>query len=213
MDFITRFGLSVSRFTILVMAVVIAMGVSAYNALPKRENPAITIRIAAVIAEFKGMAPERVENLIADPIERKIREIGEVEDIQTTITTGQAIFKVHLFDSVRTADIEPAWEDLRNKMQSVTSELPDGTEGPFTNTDYGDVSVATIAVTGDGFELSQIEVAAEDLQRELYRIEGVTKVDLYGEQDQRIWLDLNNRKLPSSRPKPASAGRRQKPAF
>ena len=197
MDFITRFGLSKSRFTILVMAVVLAMGIVAYNALPKRENPAITIRIAAVIAEFKGMAPERVENLIADPIERKIREIGEVEDIKTTITTGQAIFKVHLFDSVPITDIETAWEDLRNKMQSVTSELPDGTEGPFTNTDYGDVSVATIAVTGDGFDLSQVKVAAEDLQRELYRVEGVTKVDLYGEQDQRIWLDLNNRKLAS----------------
>ncbi|MEM6496883.1 MAG: efflux RND transporter permease subunit, partial [Pseudomonadota bacterium] len=197
MDFITRFGLSKSRLTMLVMAVVLVMGVSAYNVLPKRENPAITIRVAAVTAEFKGMAPERIENLIADPIERKIREIGEVEDIKTTIKTGQAIFKVHLFDSVPTDAIYSAWEDLRNKMQAVTSELPDGTEGPFTNTDYGDVSVATIAVTGDGFDLAQIKTSAEDLQRELYQVDGVTKVDLYGEQDQRIWLDLNNRKLAS----------------
>ena len=197
MDFITRFGLSKSRFTYLVMAVVLAMGVSAYLSLPKRENPAITIRQAAVVANFTGMAPERVENLLAVPIERKIREIGEVEDIETIITSGQALFYVHLYDSVPIPKIASAWEDLRNKMLDVQGELPEGTEGPRTNTDYGDVSIATIAVTGDGFDLTQIEDAAEDLQRELYQVAGVTEVKLYGEQDQRIWLDLNNRKLAS----------------
>ena len=197
MDFITRFGLSKSRFTYLIMAVVVAMGVSSYFSLPKRENPAITIRQAAVVANFKGMAPERVENLLAIPIERKIREIGEVEDIETIITSGQVLLYVHLFDSVPIPKIAGAWEDLRNKMLEVQGELPEGTDGPHTNTDYGDVSIATIAVTGDGFSLSQIETAAEALQRELYRVGGVTEVTLYGEQDQRIWLDLNNRKLAS----------------
>ncbi len=197
MDFITRFGLSKSRFTYLVMAVILAMGISSYFALPKRENPAITIRQAAVVVNFKGMAPERVENLLAAPIERKIREIGEVEDIETIVTSGQALFYVHLYDSLPIPKIATAWEDLRNKMLEVQGELPDGTDGPNTNTDYGDVSIATIAVTGDGFNLTQINDAAEDLQRQLYRVEGVTEVTLYGEQDQRIWLDLNNRKLAS----------------
>ncbi|MEO1282925.1 MAG: efflux RND transporter permease subunit, partial [Pseudomonadota bacterium] len=197
MDFITRFGLSKSRFTYAVMAVVIALGIAAYFGLPKRENPAITIRQAVVIASFDGMAPERVENLLAVPIERKIREIGEVEDIEAIITSGQVLVYVHLYDAVPTDTIESAWEDLRNKMQDVASELPDGTVGPQVNTNFGDVSIATIAVTGEGFNLSQIEDAAEALQRELYRVEGVTEVALYGEQDQRIWLDLDNRKLAS----------------
>ncbi|MEM1048531.1 MAG: efflux RND transporter permease subunit [Pseudomonadota bacterium] len=197
MDFLTRFGLDNSRFTSLVMILILLMGLISYLGLPKREDPAITIRTAAAIATFDGMSPERIEDLIAIPIERKIREIGEIEDIETIITSGQALFYVHLYDETSIEDIESAWEDFRNKMQDVAAELPDGTSGPIVNTDYGDVSIATIAVTGDGFDLAAIEDVAEDLQKELYRVSGVTKVTLYGEQEERIWLDLDIRKLAS----------------
>ena len=197
MDALTRFGLEKSRFTVLVMICILMMGWTSYQSLPKRENPSITIRTAAVIAEFDGMAPERIENLIAVPIERKIREIGEVEDIETIITTGQALFYAQLFDATDGPDIEAAWEDLRNKMDDVVAELPDGTKGPFVNTDYGDVAIATIAVTGDGFDLAYLEDTAEQLQRQLYRLDGVASVDLHGEQDERIWLELDTRKIAS----------------
>ena len=197
MDFLTRFGLDKSRFTGLVMVLVVTIGLLSYVGIPKREDPAITIRTAAVIATFGGMSPVRVENLIAVPIERKIREIGEVEDIETIITSGQALFYVHLRDAVPSEDIESAWEDLRNKMTNVVAELPTGTSVPLVNTDYGDVSIATIAVTGDGFDLAEIESVAEDLQRDLYRVSGITQVELHGRQEERIWLDLDIRKLAS----------------
>lgn len=195
MDFLTRFGLNSSRFTYLVMILLLLMGTLSYFSLPKREDPAITIRTAAVVAEFEGMSPERIEDLIAIPIERKIREIGEVEDIETIITYGQALFYAHLYDETYGGDIEDAWENLRNKMEDVVAELPEGTSGPFVNTDYGDVSIATVAVTGEGFDLSYLEDVAEDLQKDLYRVAGITKVSLYGEQDQRIWLDLDINRL------------------
>ncbi len=197
MDFLTRFGLSKSRFTYLLMLVVLVLGMSSYASLPKRENPAITVRTAAVQMQFAGMSPDRVENLIAIPVERKMREIGEIEDIETIVTTGQALFYATLYDATSSDDIEGAWEDLRNKMDDVMAELPDGTQGPFVNTDYGDVSIATVAVTGDGFSLAQLQDVAEDLQKDLYQEPGITKVTLYGEQDERIWLDLDTRKIAS----------------
>lgn len=197
MDILTRFGLEKSRFTWLVMALILLMGVTSYMGIPKREDPAITIRTAAVSVEFPGMSPERIENLIATPIERKMREIGEVEDIETIISTGQVLFYATLYDTIYGADIESAWEDLRNKMDDVVQQLPDGSQGPFVNTDYGDVAIATIAVTGDGFDLAYVEDVAEDLQRELYTVAGVTQAELFGQQDERIWLDLDIRKLAS----------------
>ncbi|MEM9239719.1 MAG: efflux RND transporter permease subunit [Pseudomonadota bacterium] len=197
MEFLTRFGLEKSRFTWLLMALILVMGIMSYIGIPKREDPAITIRTAAIVLEFPGMSPERIENLIADPVERKMREIGEIEDIETIITTGQALLYATLFDTIYGSDIENAWEDLRNKMDDVVTELPDGTIGPFVNTDYGDVAIATIAVTGDGFDLAYVEDVAEDLQRELYKVDGITQVELYGTQDERIWLDLDITKLAS----------------
>lgn len=197
MDLLTRFGLEKSRFTYLMMLFLLMVGITSYLDLPKREDPEITIRTAAVLTEFKGMSPERIENLIAVPIERKIREIGEVEDIEVIITPGQALIYTYLYDETSGSDIDSAWEDLRNKMADVVPLLPSGTEGPFVDTDYGDVSIATIAVTGDGFDLAAIEDAAEDLQKDLYRVSGITKVSLFGKQEERIWLDLDIRKLAS----------------
>ncbi|MEM9369697.1 MAG: efflux RND transporter permease subunit [Pseudomonadota bacterium] len=195
MDFITRFGLEKTRFTAFMMLLILAMGISAYLGIPKREDPEITIRTAVVNATFDGMSPERVENLIAIPIERKIREIGEVEDIETIITSGEVLIYISLYDQVYEPDISSAWEDLRNKMDDVVPDLPDGTVGPFVNTDYGDVSIATVAITGDGFSLAEIEDVAEDLRTSLFRVDGVTKVSFYGEQDERIWLEVDIRKI------------------
>ncbi len=197
MDFLTRFGLERSRFTYLVMILVLIMGAGAYGNLAKRADPEITIRTAAVQATFDGMAPTRLEELIAVPIERKIREIGEVEDIETVITNGQALFYIHLYDRVSGSEIESAWEDLRNKMDDVVVELPDGTNGPFVNTDYGDVSIATIALTGDGFDLAYLEDVADEFRRILYQVPGITKVSFHGVQEERIWLELDTRKLAS----------------
>ena len=195
MDFLTRFGLLKSRLTALMMVFILALGAMSYLGIPKRENPEITIRTAVVATSFEGMAPARMEQLIAIPIERKIREIGDVEDIETIITDGQVLIYVDLFDTVSGTDIDAAWEDLRNKMQQVSGELPDGTSQPAVNSDYGDVAIATVAVTGDGFSLAEIEDVAEDLRTSLFRVEGITKVSFSGVQEERIWLEVDIRKL------------------
>ncbi|MEM7745428.1 MAG: efflux RND transporter permease subunit [Pseudomonadota bacterium] len=195
MDLLTRFGLEKSRFTVLMMLLIVAMGVLAYAGIPKREDPEITIRTAVVIATFDGMSPERVENLLAIPIERQIREIGEIEDIETIVTSGQVLVYVHLYDTVYGGDIEAAWEDLRNQMVDVQADLPTGTAGPFVNTEYGDVAIATVALTGDGFSLAELDDVAEDLRTALFRVSGITKVSFYGQQAERIWLEVDIRKI------------------
>ncbi|MEM9330813.1 MAG: efflux RND transporter permease subunit [Pseudomonadota bacterium] len=197
MDFLTRFGLEKSQFTVLMMIAIILLGLSSYLQIPKREDPEITIRTALVQFSFDGMSPERIENLIAIPVERKIREIAEVEDIETIITIGQVLFKVIAYDTVSGTALSDAWEDLRNKMNAVSAELPDGTAGPFVNTDYGDVSIATVGLTGDGFSLAELEDVAEELRTFLFRESGITKVTFYGTQDERIWLEVNTSKLAS----------------
>ena len=173
----------------------ILQGLLTYSSIPKRENPAITIRNAIVSAQFPGMSPERVEDLIVDPIERKAREIGEIEDIKALITTGSTVITLDVYDNIPKEDLEIVFQDIRNKMEDVKSDLPDGTKGPFVNTNYGDVAVATVAVTGEGFSYSEIKDAADDLRTKLYTVDGISKVTQFGEQEERIWLEIDSRKL------------------
>ncbi|WP_299164627.1 efflux RND transporter permease subunit [uncultured Tateyamaria sp.] len=195
MELLTRFGLEKSRLTILVMIGLLLMGSLTYLGIPKRENPAITVRTAIVAAQFPGMAPERVEDLLAVPLERAAREIGEVEDIETRILTGVAVLKLHIYDAVPEDELVRVFQDIRNKMGDSASELPEGTLGPSVNTDFGDVAIATIAVAGEGFSFAEIFDAANMLRNGLYTVDGITKVSIYGEQQERIWLEIDTRRL------------------
>ena len=195
MDFLTRFGITRSRLTILVMIGLIVQGLLVYATMPKRENPAITIRNALVTVQFPGMSPDRMEDLIVVPVERAAREIGEVEDINTLISTGRAVVTLTVYDSVPKEQLDGIFQDIRNKMEDLKNDLPSGTQGPFVNTNYGDVAIATVAVTGEGFSDAEIKDAAEDLREHLYTVDGVSKVSLFGVQEERIWLEIDSRKL------------------
>lgn len=195
MDFLTRFGITRSRLTLLFMAGLIIQGLLVYYSMPKRENPAITIRNALVTIQFPGMAPDRMEDLIVVPVERAAREIGEVEDINTLISTGMAVVTLTVYDSVAKDQLDGVFQDIRNKMEDLKNDLPTGTKGPFVNTNYGDVAIATVAVTGEGFSYAEIKDAAEDLREHLYTVDGVSKVSLFGVQEERIWLEIDSRKL------------------
>jgi multidrug efflux pump subunit AcrB len=194
-NLLTRFGLERSRFTVTVMAGLLVFGIALYPNFPKREDPVVVIRTAVVSAQFPGMAPERMENLVAVPIERKIRELAEVKDVRTLATEGSLIVYVDLKDEV--GNVNATWQRLRDKMDDVKVELPDGTLGPLVNSDFGDVAIATIAITAEGFSFRDMKDAAEDFRKKLYQLQGVAKVDLLGVQDERVWLEIDTRKLAS----------------
>ena len=139
------------------------------------------------------MAPERIENLIAVPIERKIRELAEVKDIRTLASEGSLTIYVDLNDEV--GNVNATWQRLRDKIGDVKVELPDGVVGPFVNSDFGDVAIATIAITGEGFSPRELKDVADDFRKKLYQMTGISKIDLFGFQDERVWLELDTRKL------------------
>lgn len=195
MNILTTFGISHSRLTILVMIGLLLQGLISYSALSKREDPSITIRTVVVSATFAGMAPERMEDLIAEPIERKAREIAEIDEIRTLITTGSTVINLEIHDWVPNNQIDQIKQDIRNKLKDVEGTLPQGTRGPFVNTDYGSVTIVSVAVTGEGFNYAELSDAAEKLQDHIYTLDGVGKVALYGEQDERIFLEIDSRKL------------------
>lgn len=190
---ITELGLTRTRFTVLLMISLVLTGLLAYLDFPKREDPEITIRNADVIVNFPGLPPERMESLIAEQVERKIRSIKEVEDIETLLMTGRVKISVKLKDNVY--NLEPIWQDLRDKMDEISRDLPEGSSEPIVNTDVGDVTIASIAMTAEGFSYREMEETAKEFQRRLYLLDGVGKVQLFGVQEERIWLEVNAERL------------------
>jgi len=193
MEKITLFAIKNSRATILVIIAIVLMGLQTFVTMPRQEDPEITIRSAQVRTYFPGMSVSLIEDLIAKPLEKKIKEIPEIEDIKTTIRTGEVLIQPEIFD--RYFDLDPIWQDLRNKMEDIKGDLPEGTQGPFVNDDFGRVAVVTIAMTGEGFTMLEMRDVARDLQDKISSMDSVSKVDIYGIQPERIYLDINAARL------------------
>lgn len=177
----------------MVLILLLINGLFAYFTLPTKEDPSITVRKAVVSTRYDGMSPERVEQLITTKLEKEIRKIPEVETITSTSSTGLSTIHVEVYD--RYFDLELIWQDLRNKVKQAEANLPSGTHTPFVNDSYGDVAVATLALTADGFSPAQMADISTHIRDVLYSVVGTEKVELSGVQDERIFLEASSAKL------------------
>jgi multidrug efflux pump subunit AcrB len=193
MSGITDFSLNTSRVTVLFLLFIAVAGVVIYLDYPKQEDPSIVIREAVVSAAFPGMPPQRVEDLITRKLEETIREIPEVKEIKSDSKTGASI--IHVIVKDQFSDLEPIWQDLRNKMDDVRPDMPAGTQGPFVNDEFGLTALATIALWSDGFTLAEMREVARHTRDQLYTLKGIKKVELFGIQDERVFLELSSTKL------------------
>ncbi|WOF75133.1 efflux RND transporter permease subunit [Parvibaculaceae bacterium PLY_AMNH_Bact1] len=183
---IAAYAIRNGRFTLFALIALAATGIAIYFSHPSQEDPEVTIRTAVVTAYFPGMSAERIEQLIVKPIEETAKQISEVTDMTSTASTGAAMVKVEVGDKY--FDLDPIWTDLRNKMNDLTPSLPSGTSGPYVNDDFGRVAVATLALTGADYSMAELRQVARDLRDAIGALPLVSQVDLYGIQDEQIWL-------------------------
>jgi len=183
---IAAYAIKNGRFTLFALIALVATGITIYFSHPSQEDPEVTIRTAVVTAYFPGMSAERIEQLIVKPIEETAKQISEVTDMTSTASTGVAMVKVEVGDKY--FDLDPIWTDLRNKMNDLTPSLPSGTSGPYVNDDFGRVAVATLALTGPDYSMAELREVARDLRDAIGALPLVSQVDLYGIQDEQIWL-------------------------
>ena len=171
MDGITRFGLDSPRLTLVFIVLVIVAGIGQFINFPRQEDPPITIREVVVSAQFPGMSPENVEQLITRHIEAELRAMPEIDDIWSDSKTGVAV--IHADTADQYDDVAAIWQKVRNRMVDLAPKLPAGTIGPFVNDEFGLVAVATIALRGEGFGMDEMRDVAWDVRDRLYELEGI----------------------------------------
>lgn len=181
------------KSVLMIVAILLINGIIAYFTLPAREDPSITIREAVVSTAYPGMSPQRVELLITKTLEEEIRKIPEVEKLRSSSSTGLSVIHVEISD--RYFNLDDIWQNLRNKVNQAQAALPEGTRSSHVNDEFGDVSVLTLALTGDGYDLGQMFDIAKHTRDTLYGVAGTKKIELLGVQDERIYLETSNARL------------------
>ncbi len=190
---LARLAIDNSRITLIGIAFIALAGINTYLSYPSAEDPTIEIRSASVTASFPGMSAERVEDLIAVPLEAAMREIAEIDEITSTSKTGSVKLNLTIRDDI--SDLDPVFQDIRNKATDVKPSLPEGTEGPTVNDEEGLTAIATIALWSDGFSMAEMRDVARDTRDLLYSLKGIRKIEILGVQEERVYLELEPAKL------------------
>ncbi len=189
---LTRHAIDRRAVTFVALAAIAVSGVLAYRDLPRAEDPGFIVRNAIVKTRFPGAAPERVELLVTDKLEKAIQEIPEVAHITSESRTGQSIVTVEARESV--TDLRPVWDRLRRKVDQAAAALPEGIS-PVVDDELGEVFGTVLALTADGFSYAELEEIANQVRDFLLKIDDVAKVDIHGAQEERVYVDFDNARL------------------
>src|SRR6185437_11575453 len=188
---LSEWALGHRSFVVYLMLAFVVAGVLSYRTLGREEDPAFTIKSMIVQANWPGATVEDVTNQVTDRIERKLQELPSLDFTKSYSAPGQTTIFVNLKDSTPGRDIPAIWVQVRNKINDIRAELPQGVQGPFFNDQFGDVFGNIYAFTSDGLSFRQLRDYAERARTEILKLPAAGRVELLGTQDEVIYLDFS----------------------
>jgi len=192
---LSDWGVRNGALTLFLILMLGAAGAMAYLRLGRAEDPGFTIKVMVVTAAWPGATAEEMQAQVADPIERRLQDLPWLERVESFTRPGQAAMTVVLRDTTPPREVRNLWYEVRKKVGDIRHTLPGGVQGPFFDDEYSDVWSAIYALSGaDNAELVR---QADAIRARLLRVPGVDKVRVFGEQPQRIHVEIAHARLAS----------------
>ena len=192
---LTAIALRRSRFTLAAAIALVLSGLVSLLDFPSTEEPFIQVRTATVEAYLPGATSERTEQLVARPLEERLREVAEIKTIDTVVRPGAAFVIIALRDGVPGHRMPEIWQRVRVKLEDARTALPEGTSPLVINDEFARVSVRSLALSGKGYSAGQLQDWARTVRERLQTVEGLERISLHGVREDRVYVELDSRRL------------------
>ena len=192
---ISRWALLHPALTRYLMVVLMLLGVAAYFQLGQDEDPPFTFRAMVVQANWPGATAQQIAEQVTDKIERTLQEVPQADTLRSYTKPGESVTILELKDSAAPKEVPNSWYQARKKIADMRGSLPQGVQGPFFNDDFGDVYGSIFALSADGFSDEELRVFAENTRSQLLRVPDVAKVELFGAQAEKIFVEISQKRL------------------
>src|ERR671928_553964 len=183
---------AVTLFLIIGIAVA---GAYAFLKLGRAEDPSFTIKVLTVTAAWPGATAQEMQDLVAEPLEKRMQELRWYDRTDTYTRPGLAFTTVLLRDSTPPAEVPEQFYQARKKLGDEARNLPLGALGPFVNDEYSDVTFALYALKAPGMAPRLLVRQAETIRQQLLHVPGVKKVNILGERPERIFVEFSYPRL------------------
>jgi multidrug efflux pump subunit AcrB len=178
----------------LILAVAIA-GVYAFLKLGRAEDPSFTVKVLTVTAAWPGATAQEMQDLVAEPLEKRLQELRWYDRVETKTRPGLAFMTLTVKDYTPPQEVPEQFYQARKKLGDEARNLPVGTLGPFVNDEYSDVTFALYALKAPGMAPRLLVRQAETIRQRLLHVAGVKKVNVLGERPERIFVEFSYPRL------------------
>ena len=178
----------------LIVALAIA-GVYAYVRLGQAEDPDFTFKIMVVRTLWPGATAREVEQQVTERLEKKLQETPWFDYTRSYSKPGESLIFVLLKDYTPPKEVPNAWYQVHKKISYIRHTLPAGVQGPFLNDEFGDTFGTIYAFTSDGYSFAELRDYVDRVRNELLRVPDVAKIDMIGDQEEKIYIETSHRKL------------------
>ncbi len=192
---LSKWALDHPALTRYLMVVLMVLGVAAYFQLGQDEDPPFTFRAMVVRTYWPGATAQQVAEQVTDKLERTLQEVPYADKIRSYSKPGESQIIFQIKDSSKPADVPNVWYSVRKKIGDIRYTLPPGVQGPFFNDEFGDVFGVIYALDAPGFNPAEVKRFADDVRQQLLRVPYVAKVEQFGVQDEKIFIEIPQKRL------------------
>ena len=173
----------------------VAGGILSFRSISKLEDPELVVMMSQIVTVYPGANAHEVEMQVSNVIEEELSSLSDVETIRSKSMPNLSIVTVMLELTVPQKEIEQRWDYLRRRMSEVIPKLPEGAQAPMVFDNFGDVYGMFYAMTGDGYSYKEMSKMAQFIKREMLAVEGVARVEIFGEQQPVTEIIFNPSKM------------------
>ena len=192
---LSKWALDHAPLTRYLMLVLMLLGAFAYFQLGQDEDPPFTFRAMVVRTYWPGATAQQVAEQVTDKLERTLQEAPYADKIRSYSKPGESQIIFQIKDSSKASEVANVWYTVRKKIGDMRGTLPAGVQGPFFNDDFGDVYGVIYALESEGFSYAELKTLADDVRQQLLRVKDVAKVDQFGVQDEKVFIEISQKRL------------------
>ncbi|MEH1318066.1 efflux RND transporter permease subunit [Citrobacter farmeri] len=183
---------SITLFLILLITVA---GILSFLGLGRAEDPPFTVKQMTIISAWPGATAQEMQDQVAEPLEKRLQELKWYDRTETYTRPGLAFTMLSLLDSTPPSEVQEEFYQARKKLSDEAKNLPAGVSGPMVNDEFSDVTFALFALKAKGEPQRLLVRDAESLRQRLLHVPGVKKVNIIGEQAERIFVSFSHDRL------------------
>ncbi|MGN6322831.1 MAG: efflux RND transporter permease subunit [Dyella sp.] len=183
---------SITLFLILLISLA---GLVSFFKLGRAEDPAFTVKVMTIITAWPGATAQEMQDQVAEKIEKRMQELRWYDRTETYTRPGLAFTTLTLLDSTPPSEVQEEFYQARKKIGDEVNNLPPGVIGPMVNDEYADVTFALFALKAKGEPQRLLVRDAESLRQRLLHVPGVKKVNIIGEQAEKIYVEFSHDRL------------------